>query len=289
MAEFVMPALGADMSAGTLIAWRKQPGDAGRPRRHHRRGPDRQGRHRGRGVHERRDREAARRARAEGSRRARRSRIIRETGKRRLPLGRGTAARGREPAAAAPAGAGPRIVASPSAKSARRASSASTWRASRGIGPGRTHPAPRRRGRPRRPRAAAAGAGRPAPRTGPGPRKARTGRRAMRRAIAAAMARSKREIPHFYLARDDRPEPRDRAGSRRRTTAIGQDRLLHGVLLLKAVALALREVPELNAIWQDGQRRARATPSTSASRSPCAAAASSLRPCTTPTGSASTS
>ena len=27
MAEFVMPALGADMSAGYLIAWRKQPGD----------------------------------------------------------------------------------------------------------------------------------------------------------------------------------------------------------------------------------------------------------------------
>ena len=27
MAEFLMPILGADMSAGTLIAWRKQPGD----------------------------------------------------------------------------------------------------------------------------------------------------------------------------------------------------------------------------------------------------------------------
>ena len=27
MAEFVMPMLGADMSAGTLMAWRKQPGD----------------------------------------------------------------------------------------------------------------------------------------------------------------------------------------------------------------------------------------------------------------------
>jgi pyruvate dehydrogenase E2 component (dihydrolipoamide acetyltransferase) len=28
------------------------------------------------------------------------------------------------------------------------------------------------------------------------------------------------------------------------------ERLLHGVLLVKAVALALREVPELNAVWQ---------------------------------------
>jgi len=27
MAEFVMPTLGADMSAGTLIAWRKKLGD----------------------------------------------------------------------------------------------------------------------------------------------------------------------------------------------------------------------------------------------------------------------
>jgi pyruvate dehydrogenase E2 component (dihydrolipoamide acetyltransferase) len=29
------------------------------------------------------------------------------------------------------------------------------------------------------------------------------------------------------------------------------ERLLHGVLLLKATALAVREVPELNAVWQD--------------------------------------
>jgi pyruvate dehydrogenase E2 component (dihydrolipoamide acetyltransferase) len=27
MAEFVMPALGADMQAGTLLTWLKQPGD----------------------------------------------------------------------------------------------------------------------------------------------------------------------------------------------------------------------------------------------------------------------
>ncbi|HSE93698.1 MAG TPA: biotin/lipoyl-containing protein, partial [Methylomirabilota bacterium] len=27
MADFVMPILGADMTAGTLLAWRKQPGD----------------------------------------------------------------------------------------------------------------------------------------------------------------------------------------------------------------------------------------------------------------------
>jgi pyruvate dehydrogenase E2 component (dihydrolipoamide acetyltransferase) len=27
MAEFVMPILGADMTAGTLVVWRKQPGE----------------------------------------------------------------------------------------------------------------------------------------------------------------------------------------------------------------------------------------------------------------------
>jgi pyruvate dehydrogenase E2 component (dihydrolipoamide acetyltransferase) len=31
------------------------------------------------------------------------------------------------------------------------------------------------------------------------------------------------------------------------------DRLLYGVLLIKAVALGLREIPELNAVWKDGQ------------------------------------
>jgi pyruvate dehydrogenase E2 component (dihydrolipoamide acetyltransferase) len=32
-----------------------------------------------------------------------------------------------------------------------------------------------------------------------------------------------------------------------------EDRLIYGVLLIKAVALALREVPELNAVWENDQ------------------------------------
>jgi pyruvate dehydrogenase E2 component (dihydrolipoamide acetyltransferase) len=32
-----------------------------------------------------------------------------------------------------------------------------------------------------------------------------------------------------------------------------QDRLLYGVLLIKAVALALKEVPELNSVWQGSE------------------------------------
>ena len=76
---------------------------------------------------------------------------------------------------------------------------------------------------------------------------------AMRRAIAAAMSRSKREIPHFYLGQT--------VDLSRAIAWLGQDnlrrpvteRLLHGALLIKAVALALREVPELNATWEGDQ------------------------------------
>jgi pyruvate dehydrogenase E2 component (dihydrolipoamide acetyltransferase) len=72
----------------------------------------------------------------------------------------------------------------------------------------------------------------------------------MRRIIGAAMARSKREIPHYYLAHTiDMARALDwlREQNLKRPVT---DRLLHGVLLIKAVALALREVPELNAVWR---------------------------------------
>jgi pyruvate dehydrogenase E2 component (dihydrolipoamide acetyltransferase) len=72
----------------------------------------------------------------------------------------------------------------------------------------------------------------------------------MRRTIGAAMARSKREVPHYYLAHPIDMAPALawlRAENLRRPVT---ERLLYGVLLLKAVALALREVPELNALWR---------------------------------------
>jgi pyruvate dehydrogenase E2 component (dihydrolipoamide acetyltransferase) len=73
---------------------------------------------------------------------------------------------------------------------------------------------------------------------------------AMRRAIAASMSRSKREIPHFYLGEtiDMSNVIAWLAGENLRRPV--PERLLHGVLLVKAVALALREVPELNAVWE---------------------------------------
>jgi len=79
---------------------------------------------------------------------------------------------------------------------------------------------------------------------------------AMRKAIAAAMARSKREIPHYYLGtRIDMSRAMawlTEENLRRPVT----ERLLYSVLLVKAVGLAVREVPEMNGCWIDGSFRA---------------------------------
>lgn len=75
----------------------------------------------------------------------------------------------------------------------------------------------------------------------------------MRQAIAAAMARSKREIPHYYLSTTIDMGRALAWLSEENLKRPVADRLLYGVLLLKAAALALREVPELNAVWKDGQ------------------------------------
>jgi pyruvate dehydrogenase E2 component (dihydrolipoamide acetyltransferase) len=75
---------------------------------------------------------------------------------------------------------------------------------------------------------------------------------AMRQAIAAAMARSKREIPHYYLAQ---AIPMRAALDWLQAFNAGRSvtqRLLPAVLLLKAVALAVREVPEMNGRFIDG-------------------------------------
>ncbi|HEX2795731.1 MAG TPA: dihydrolipoamide acetyltransferase family protein [Immundisolibacter sp.] len=73
---------------------------------------------------------------------------------------------------------------------------------------------------------------------------------AMRRAIAAAMARSKREIPHYYLATTVDFEPALRFVERVNAQRDPEQRLLYAVLLIKALARALREVPELNGFWR---------------------------------------
>jgi pyruvate dehydrogenase E2 component (dihydrolipoamide acetyltransferase) len=73
----------------------------------------------------------------------------------------------------------------------------------------------------------------------------------MRAAIAAAMVRSKREIPHYYLSTtiDLSASLRWLRGENERRSMT--ERLLPAVLMVKAVALGLREVPELNGHWTD--------------------------------------
>ncbi|HEX6104611.1 MAG TPA: dihydrolipoamide acetyltransferase family protein [Gemmatimonadales bacterium] len=74
----------------------------------------------------------------------------------------------------------------------------------------------------------------------------------MRRAIGAAMARSKREIPHYYLSTVIDLGPAVEWLAERNRGLAPAERLLLGVLQLKAVALALREFPDLNAWYEDG-------------------------------------
>ena len=74
----------------------------------------------------------------------------------------------------------------------------------------------------------------------------------MRKAIAAAMSRSKREIPHYYLA-ETIPMRRAQdwlAAENARRPLTG--RILMAAVQLKAVALALRGFPDLNGTWRDG-------------------------------------
>jgi pyruvate dehydrogenase E2 component (dihydrolipoamide acetyltransferase) len=75
---------------------------------------------------------------------------------------------------------------------------------------------------------------------------------AMRRVIAAAMARSKREIPHYYLAATiDMRRSLDWLAAENGRRPVTK-RLLHSVLVIRAVALAACEVPEMNGFWTDG-------------------------------------
>ncbi len=73
----------------------------------------------------------------------------------------------------------------------------------------------------------------------------------MRQAIATAMARSKREIPHYYLGNTLCVEPAlawlETHNAERPVT----ERLIFPVLQLRAVALALEAVPELNGWFVD--------------------------------------
>ncbi len=88
----------------------------------------------------------------------------------------------------------------------------------------------------------------------PAPRDVKAGidHRAMRQAIAAAMAKSKRDIPHYYLSGTiDLTEALGWLEARNQTRPPEQ-RVLLGALLIKATAVTLQQVPELNGFFLDG-------------------------------------
>lgn len=75
----------------------------------------------------------------------------------------------------------------------------------------------------------------------------------MRETIAAAMSRSKREVPHYYLATAvDLHKTMDWLAARNRERPV-TERLLAGVLFVRAVARALIEFPDFNGFYRDGR------------------------------------
>ena len=229
-----MPILGADMTAGTLIAWRKQPGDRVA---------------RGDVIAEVETEKGLIDVEVFVS--GVLERVLVEPGAT-VPTGTVLASIREDAPAAAPApampvapepGRGPRVRVSPLARklAATLGIDPTTLRGT-GAGGAVT--------REDVERAATARPAGPVPAAAPAAARPRMDVARMRQSIAAAMARSKREIPHYYVAHTI---DLHRAlvwlaeeNARRPVT----ERLLYGVLLIKAVALALHEVPELNGVWR---------------------------------------
>jgi pyruvate dehydrogenase E2 component (dihydrolipoamide acetyltransferase) len=73
----------------------------------------------------------------------------------------------------------------------------------------------------------------------------------MRQAIARLMARSKREIPHYYVSNTvDMGAAMAWLRERNRSLDMSQ-RLVPAALLLRATALAARQIPDLNGYWTE--------------------------------------
>jgi pyruvate dehydrogenase E2 component (dihydrolipoyllysine-residue acetyltransferase) len=272
MAEFVMPALGADMSAGTLLEWLKQPGDRVE-----------------RGeiiaiVHtDKADIEVEvyssgviQELRVEPGTEVPTGTVLALIGEEgeapaAAPKAAEPAAAAAEPVLVAAEGDGHRLLVSPAAKhlAVELGIDLSTVE---GSGPGgriqrkdverakaaAPPPPPAEVPAAPPPEAAAPPAAAPPP-AAPTPAAphaaapAEDAQAAMRRAIAAAMGRSKREIPHVYLGQTIDLSSAVAWLADENTRRSVPDRLLLGVLLVKAVALALRDFPELNAKWEGEQ------------------------------------
>jgi pyruvate dehydrogenase E2 component (dihydrolipoamide acetyltransferase) len=242
VAEFLMPILTADMSAGTLVAWRKKPGDAIT------RGDVVALVETDKGLI---DIEAFTTGVLE--------KVLVQPGTT-VPTGTvlaiiddGASAEARAPAASPPPAAAPKPVVAPAVSAApgrlRISPLARKLAAQLGIDPATvrgTGPGGAIRQEDIEQAAASTAAAQK-----PGAEVDRQAR--LRQAIGAAMARSKREVPHYYLSTTidmHRTITWLTAENLRRPVP---DRLLYGVLLVKAVALALRQVPELNSMWRGAE------------------------------------
>ncbi len=78
-------------------------------------------------------------------------------------------------------------------------------------------------------------------------------RAGMRAAIAAAMSRSKREIPHYYLSTTVDVTPATQWLAAHNAQAPVAGRLLFAALLVKALALTCRATPGFSGFYRDGR------------------------------------
>jgi pyruvate dehydrogenase E2 component (dihydrolipoamide acetyltransferase) len=76
---------------------------------------------------------------------------------------------------------------------------------------------------------------------------------AMRTAIAAAMARSKREIPHYYLEHQVDVTACERWLAQTNAPRPPDNRLIFGALAIKAAALAARRFPAFNGFYRENR------------------------------------
>jgi pyruvate dehydrogenase E2 component (dihydrolipoamide acetyltransferase) len=74
----------------------------------------------------------------------------------------------------------------------------------------------------------------------------------MRRAVAAAMVRSKRDIPHYYLQTDVNVQKLTSWLTEENRRIPVTERILAIAPIMKAIALGLRESPEFNGFYKDG-------------------------------------
>ena len=73
----------------------------------------------------------------------------------------------------------------------------------------------------------------------------------MRQAIAKAMSRSNAEIPHYYLNTSINMSPSLHWLEELNAKRSIKERILPAAMLIRAIVLSLKSVPELNGFWEE--------------------------------------